>query len=63
MITRYITSGTLYHDDGSIDKKVEVYALSTDDKPTNVPNSAICYEMDTQKIYMFDKENSTWIEQ
>ena len=63
MITRYITNGTLYHEDGSIDRKVEVYCLSTDVKPTNVPNSTMCYEMDTKKAFMFDATSASWMEQ
>ena len=63
MVTKIIKSGTLYHEDGSIDKRVEVYGLSSDVKPINVPNSVVFYEMDTQKVYMFDKQNSAWLEQ
>lgn len=37
--------------------------LSTDTKPTtNVANGSILIEMDTQKIFMFDETNSTWLE-
>lgn len=36
--------------------------LSTDTKPTNVPNGTMCLEMDTKKIYVFDEANSTWRE-
>jgi hypothetical protein len=63
MVTRYITNGTLYHEDGSIDKKVECYGLSTDEKPVNVPNSSVFYEMDTGDCYLFDAENSQWLMQ
>lgn len=37
--------------------------LSTDTKPTNgIANGSKLYEMDTGKRYMFDEENSTWIQ-
>lgn len=47
----------------------EFYGLSTDEKPighfegVEVVNGSYFYEMDTKKIYMFDEENQTWIEQ
>lgn len=37
--------------------------LSTDDKPMNVANSSIFYEMDTKKMFMFDAQNKVWLEQ
>lgn len=37
--------------------------LSTDDKPMNVANSSIFYEMDTKKLFMFDAQNKVWLEQ
>lgn len=44
--------------------KVCQYAcLSTDSKSTdNVRNGAICIEMDTSKVYMFDAANAQWRE-
>lgn len=42
----------------------EFKGLSTDLKPINdVPNGSTFYEMDTQKVFMFDEENKVWIEQ
>lgn len=41
----------------------EVYGLSTDVKPTNVGNASVFYEMDTKKMYLFDKQNGVWLEQ
>lgn len=46
----------------------EFYGLSTDTKPkedisVNIPNGSIFYEMDTKKLFMYDKENMRWIEQ
>lgn len=51
-------------DGGDIRKRVEHYGLSTDTKPTNgVNNADIFYEMDTQKVYLFDADSSKWLEQ
>lgn len=41
----------------------EYYGISTDTKPTDVPNASTFYEMDTQKLYMYDATNAKWIEQ
>lgn len=41
----------------------EFRGLSTDTKPTeNVGNGSVFFEMNTSKKYMFNEENSTWIE-
>lgn len=45
---------------GAIPKTV--YCLSTDTKPTDVPNGSLCFEMDTSGIYMFDAENGSWLQ-
>lgn len=43
---------------------LEYYGKSTDEKPTdNIPNASVFYEMDTKKLWMFDEENSVWLEQ
>lgn len=41
------------------------FGLSTDEKPEDqhVPNASLFYEMDTGNLYMFDRENTTWIKQ
>lgn len=42
---------------------LEVIGLSTDTKPTeNISNGSIFIEMDTGKIYFYDKENTQWRE-
>ena len=47
----------------------EFFGLSKDEKPIGkingmkVTNGSVFIEMDTKKIYMFDEENQTWIEQ
>lgn len=40
----------------------EVYGLSTDTKPSNVPNGSIFVEMDTSKLYTFDADGKQWNE-
>lgn len=41
----------------------DMIGLSTDTKPTDVANASTFYEMDTKKLFMFDAEHRTWIEQ
>lgn len=42
----------------------EFYGKSTDEKPIeNVENGSSFYEIDTQKVFIFDEETQTWIEQ
>lgn len=36
--------------------------LSTDTKPTGVPNGSRFLEMDTGDVYMYDADGSTWIQ-
>ena len=39
----------------------EFYGLSTDNKPTeNVENGSTFYCMDTQQLYMWDKQGQVW---
>ena len=49
-----------------------MYGLSTDEKPTvlqtvsgnqEVPNASTFYEMDTGKLFMYDTDSNTWLEQ
>ena len=40
-----------------------LYGLGSDEKPTDVSNASVCYEMDTKKAYLFDEENKRWLEQ
>ncbi len=44
------------------DNYFEFHGLSTDVKPTNVANGCVFIEMDTMKVFLFDKENVRWIE-
>ena len=43
----------------------EYYGKSTDTKPVDdyVPNGSMFYEMNTKKVYCFDGESKTWLEQ
>ena len=44
--------------------RYECYGKSTDEKPTtNMTNGSTFYEMDTKKLFMFDEESRSWIEQ
>lgn len=67
MITRFINiDGDEHgvHADGSICKRETIFGLSTDVKPTSgIRNADIFYEMDTQKVSLFDEANSAWLEQ
>ena len=53
----------------AIDREQEFRGLSTDTKPTgavdgiDISNGAVFYCMDTKEVYMYDSENTTWIEQ
>lgn len=42
---------------------VEVYCLSTDEKPKDVPNATPAMEMDTGDVFLFDEQNNTWLAQ
>ena len=43
------------------DKTFQFRGLSTDTKPTeNIENGSLFIEMDTSKVYSFDKENKAW---
>lgn len=45
---------------------MELYGLSTDEKPINkfenkyIGNSSTFYEIDTKKAYIYDEENHKW---
>ena len=67
MVTRVVNAhGGLYTvcENGDYKKRIELYGLSTDVKPTShVHNADVFYEMDTQKVFLFDETNSVWLEQ
>ena len=37
--------------------------LSSDEKPTDVPNTSSFYEMDTKTLFLFDAQNGVWLQQ
>lgn len=41
---------------------MDLRGLSGDSKPTDVPNGSTFLEMDTGKVFIFDKENLIWLE-
>lgn len=43
--------------------RVKMHGKSTDVKPTDVGNASVFYEFDTQKLFEFDEDTKTWIEQ
>lgn len=48
----------------STQNNAEFYGLSSDTKPTeNVPNASVFYEMDSKVLFLFDEENSVWLQQ
>jgi len=67
MITRIKTDTLCYHSNGSVTNEIKVRGLSTDEKPTDVPNGTGFYEMDKvdgkNRYFLFDEENNQWLEQ
>ena len=64
MITKKINKNVLFYVGEFIHADTEYYGLSTDKKPVErVNNASIFYEMDTQKVWLFDAKNNVWIEQ
>ena len=66
MVSIYKNNNMLSTENGEV-KSYEFRGLSTDDKPIKVGdkdlnNGAVFIEMDTKKIYLYDKENETWRE-
>lgn len=48
----------------SVYKNAALYGLSTDEKPLDkIPNGSSFYEMDTQRVFLFDEENKRWLQQ
>ena len=51
-------------DNGDLRRRGEFYGKSSDTKPVNgVNNADLFYEMDTKKVFLFDEDGKTWIEQ
>ena len=47
---------------GTADWVADIRGLSTDTKPTSYPNGSTFLEMDTGKVFIFNAQNSTWVE-
>lgn len=60
MITMYKNNNVNNVESGN--REVEYRGLSTDTKPTTAENGSVFIEIDTQKIFIFDKENEQWKE-
>ena len=55
---------TLYRPSGYDSPRASSFAgLSVDDKPLDVENGSEFKEIDTGRIFRYDKENNLWIEQ
>lgn len=51
------------NDGTSVDaRRQEICLLSTDTKPTNLANASLALEMNTGKVFIYDAQNTTWIE-
>lgn len=46
----------------SADKTAKLVGRSIDTKLTNVPNGSEYTEIDTGRVYVFDAENTVWVE-
>lgn len=52
------------HEDGTGHRRRRITLKSTDEKPIEgMRNTDLCYEMDTGKVFEFDEDTKTWIEQ
>lgn len=63
MITKVYSDRDCHHSNGSMTQETEYYGLSTDTKPVDntVPNAATFYEMDSKKLYIFDRDHHEWL--
>lgn len=60
MISMYKNNNVNNVENGS--REVEYRGLSTDTKPTKVENGSVFIEIDTGKLFIYDKENEQWKE-
>lgn len=60
MITYTVEKPAHGTEEGGIVNYVEGSCLSTDDKPEDVANGSVLFEMDTGIMYKFDEENTAW---
>lgn len=66
MITIYKKTNS-YDSANEKEREIEIRGLSTDEKPliedfAELNNGAVFVEIDTGKIFMYDKENDEWKE-
>ena len=60
MVTIITTDHVCQHSVGKTTKEHRVYCLSTDVKPTDVPNATPLFEIDTGVLYVFDEDQKKW---
>ena len=60
MITMYKNNNVNNVESGN--REVEYRGLSTDTKPTKAENGSVFSEIDTGKLFIYDKENEQWKE-
>lgn len=48
--------------ESSFERPINIFGLSTDEKPTDVLNGSRYIEMDTGKVYLYDAEGAEWLE-
>lgn len=39
---------------------IEIWGLSTEEKPNDVPDCSVFLEKDTGDVYVFESSNTTW---
>lgn len=44
-------------------RQITAYGLSTDTKPEHMGDCDVFYEKDTAKLYIYDSDSNTWMEQ
>ena len=59
MITRMTKTGFIGCNSVEVS---ELYGLSTDEKPLTEENGSVFLEMDTSKVFIFDKDGGKWWE-
>ena len=64
MITKFIEIAGNTVNAKTLEKQATYFGKSTDKKPTEQVNNAdMFYEIDTKKVFLFDEDGKTWIEQ
>lgn len=66
MITKFFEINgkqVAYDPSGNMRGNEQYFGLSTDTKPESAQNASVFYEMNTQKVFMFDEQNKEWLPQ